>query len=72
MRFKLFVRTVTVVVQIILTLVILIMFTAFAMRPTELLLFTNALILAMIMVQLYTVNVLTDLYDKLETTVKRR
>jgi len=72
MRFKLFVRTVTVVVQIILTLVILIMFTAFAMRPTELLLFTNALILAMIMVQLYTVNVLTDLYDKLETTVKKR
>ena len=72
MRFKLFVRTVTVVVQIILTLVILIMFTAFAMRPTELLLFTNALILAMIMVQLYTVNVLTDVYEKLETTVRKR
>ena len=72
MRFKLFVRTVTVIVEIIITLIILIMFTAFAMRPTELLLFTNALILAMIMVQLYTVNVLTDLYDKLETTVRKR
>jgi len=66
MKFKLFVKTVTVVVQIILTLVILVMFTAFAMKPTELLLFTNALILAMIMVQLYTVNVLTEVYEKLE------
>jgi len=72
MKFKLFVRTVTVVVQVILTLVILIMFTAFAIKPTELLLFTNALILAMIMVQLYTVNVLTDVYERLETGGRRR
>ncbi|MEM3609800.1 MAG: hypothetical protein QW076_02735 [Candidatus Anstonellales archaeon] len=42
------------------------MFTAFAIRPTEITLFTNALILVMIMVQLYTVNVLLDVHDKLE------
>jgi len=70
MRFKMFVRTITVFVQIILALVILIVFTAFALQPTEILLFTNALILIMIMVQLYTVNVLTELYEKLE--VKKR
>jgi hypothetical protein len=71
MRFKLFVKTVTVVVEIIMTLIALIMFTAFAIRPTEITLFTNALILVMIMVQLYTVNVLLDLYDKLETVKKK-
>jgi hypothetical protein len=61
-------------VQIVLALVILMVFTAFALQPTELLLFTNALILVMIMVQLYTVNTITDLYEKLETikVVKRR
>jgi hypothetical protein len=66
MKFKLFVRTVTVFVEIIMTLIILIMFTAFAVRPTEIALFTNALILVMIMVQLYTVNIMIDVYDKLE------
>jgi hypothetical protein len=71
MRFKLFVKTVTVVVEIIMTLIALIMFTAFAIRPTEISLFTNALILVMIMVQLYTVNVLLDLYEKLETVKKK-
>lgn len=54
-------------VEIVLAIVILMVFTAFALQPTELLLFTNALILVMIMVQLYTVNTITDLYEKLET-----
>ena len=71
MKFKLFVKTATVVVEIIMTLIALIMFTAFAIRPTEISLFTNALILVMIMVQLYTVNVLLDVYDKLETVKKK-
>jgi hypothetical protein len=66
MNKKLFLRSLTVLVQVILAVVVLIMFAAFAMKPTELLLFTNALILVMIMVQLYTINVLTDLYEKLE------
>jgi len=65
--FKNFVKAVTVMVEIVLALVILIVFTAFALQPTELLLFTNALVLVMIMVQLYTVNTITDLYEKLET-----
>jgi hypothetical protein len=47
------------------------MFTAFALRPTEIALFTNSLILVMIMVQLYTVSVLLDVYEKLGV-VKRR
>jgi hypothetical protein len=74
MMFKNFVKAITVMVQIVLALVILMVFTAFALQPTELLLFTNALILVMIMVQLYTVNTITDLYEKLETikVVKRR
>jgi antibiotic biosynthesis monooxygenase (ABM) superfamily enzyme len=71
MKFKLFVRTVTVVVEIILTLIILIMFTAFAIKPTELTLFTNSLILVMIMVQLYTVNVLIDVSDQIGKVKKR-
>ena len=71
MRFKLFVKTITVFVEVIMTLIILIMFTAFAVKPAEITLFTNALILVMIMVQLYTVNVLIDVYEKLET-VKRK
>jgi hypothetical protein len=71
MKFKLFVRTVTVVVEIILTLIILIMFTAFAIKPTEISLFTNSLILVMIMVQLYTVNVLIDVSDQIGKVKKR-
>jgi hypothetical protein len=71
MRFKLFVRTVTVIVEIVITLIILLMFTAFAIRPTEISLFTSALILVMIMVQLYTVNVLLDVYERLETVKKK-
>ena len=70
MNLKLVVKTITTFVEVILTLVLLIMFTAFALKPTEISLFTNALILVMIMVQLYTVNVLLDVYEKLE--VKKR
>ena len=74
MMFKNFIKAVTVMVEIVLALVILIVFTAFAIQPTELLLFTNALILVMIMVQLYTVNSITDLYEKMDKlkVVKRR
>ena len=66
MNLRLVVKTVTTIVEIIITLVLLVMFTAFALKPTEIALFTNALILVMIMVQLYTVNVLLDVYEKLE------
>ena len=74
MMFASFVRAVAVIVEIVLALVILIVFTAFALQPTELLIFTNALILVMIMVQLYTVNTITDLYEKMEKikVVKKR
>lgn len=71
MKFRLFTKTVTTIVQIILTLVIIVMFTAFAIKPTEIALFTNSLILVMIMVQLYTVNVLLDVYEKFEKVKKR-
>jgi len=66
MNLKLVVKTITTIVEIIITLVLLVMFTAFALKPTEISLFTNALILVMIMVQLYSVNVLLDVYEKLE------
>ena len=66
MKFKIFIKSITVFVQIILAMVILIVFTAFALNPTEILFFTNALILIMIMVELYTVNMLTEVYEKLE------
>lgn len=66
MKFKIFIKSITIFVQIILAMVILIVFTAFALNPTEILFFTNALILIMIMVELYTVNMLTELYEKLE------
>ena len=66
MMFINFVKAVAVMIQIILAVVILVIFTAFAIMPTELLLFTNALILVMIMVQIYTVNTITDLYREIE------
>jgi len=72
MKFNLFVKSVTTIVQVILALVILIVFTAFAIRPTEVLLFTNALILVMIMVQLYSVNVLLDVYEKFQEKVRKK
>lgn len=72
MKFNLFVKSVTMIVQVILALVILIVFTAFAIQPTEVLLFTNALILVMIMVQLYSVNVLLDVYEKLQEKVRKK
>jgi hypothetical protein len=71
MKFKLFVKTVTTIVEVIVALIVLVMFTAFALKPTEIALFTNSLILIMIMVQLYTVNVLLDMYEKLDV-VKRK
>ena len=71
MKFKLFVKTVTVIVEVILAIITLIVFTAFAVKPTEISLFTSALILVMIMVQLYTVNVLIGMYEKLESVKKR-
>lgn len=70
MNLKLVVKTITTLVEVILTLVLLVMFTAFALLPTEISLFTDALILVMIMVQLYTVNVLLDVYEKLEVKKK--
>jgi len=70
MNLKLVVKTITSIVEVIITLVLLVMFTAFALKPTEISLFTNALILVMIMVQLYTVNVLLDVYEKLEVRKK--
>jgi len=72
MKFKLFVKAVTIIVEVIITLITLIMFTAFALKPTEISLLTNSLILVMIMVQLYTVSVLLDTYEKLETMVRKR
>jgi hypothetical protein len=74
MMFRNIVKIIAVLVQIILALVILVVFTAFALQPTELLIFTNALILVMIMVQLYTVNTLTDLYEEIDKikVVKKR
>ncbi|MFH1473300.1 MAG: hypothetical protein ABIE55_00235 [Candidatus Aenigmatarchaeota archaeon] len=66
MLFRNVVKVIAVLVEIILALVILVVFTAFALQPTELLIFTNALILVMIMVQLYTVNTLTDLYEEID------
>lgn len=71
MKYKLFVKTVTSFVEVILALVTIIMFTAFALRPTEITLLTNSLILIMVLVQLYTINVLIDVYDKLDV-VKRK
>ena len=70
MKFKLVVKTITTFVEVVLTLILLVLFTAFALKPTEISLFTNSLILVMIMVQLYTVNVLLDMYEKLEKVKK--
>jgi hypothetical protein len=60
--------------EIILAIVALIIFTAFALKPAETMIFTNALVILIIMVQLYTVNVITDLYEKLDKikVVKKR
>ena len=70
MKFKLFVKALTIFVEVVVTLIVLIMFTAFAVKPTEISLLTNSLILVMIMVQLYTVNILLGVYEKLEKVKK--
>jgi len=70
MEFKIIVKGIIVFIQVILALVVLIILTAFAISPSEVLLFTNALLLIMIMVELYTVNVLIDLHEKLEVRKK--
>jgi len=66
MKFKLFIKTVNVIVEIVLALVVLIMFTAFALKPLDIYLLTNSLITIMIITQLYVVNVLINIYEKLE------
>ena len=72
MRFKLFVGIATFIVELILTVIIFMMFFAFATKPTEILLLTNSLVLIMIMTQLYAVNVLISIYEKLEKQRRRR
>lgn len=72
MRFKLFVGVATFIVELILTVIIFMMFFAFAMRPTEILLLTNSLVLVMIMTQLYAVNVLMNIYEKLGKERRRK
>ena len=54
--------------------VVFVVITAFALQPTEILIFTNVLLLVLIMVQLYTVSTLTDVYEQLEKVkvVKKR
>lgn len=65
MKFRVAIKTITIVIEAILALILLMVFAAFALRPTELSLFTNSLILVMIMVQLHIATVLLDIYEKI-------
>ena len=71
MQFKTFINITTTFVEIVLTVIILLMFTAFALRPTETVLLTNSLILLAIMAELYIVNVLMNIYEKLGMRKRR-
>lgn len=71
MKYKLFVKIATIIVEVILVLILLMTFTIFAMKP-EPEIFTNALLLILILVQLFTVNMLMNVYEKLEKGGKRK
>ena len=72
MKFKLFVKIGIIIIEVILSLMILITLTGFAMYPFEPLLFTNALMLALILVQLFMINILINIYEKFEIRGGRR
>lgn len=53
------------VIQVILVIVAIILMTGFAMMPTDSSMMTNALLTIMILSQLFTVNILINIYNKL-------
>lgn len=53
-----------VVIEILLVIVSIILMAAFAIKPTDSTMFTNALITIMILAQLFTVNILINIYNK--------
>ena len=66
MQFKMFVKIGTILTAIILVFITIITLSAFALQPTEPILFTNSLLLVLILVQLLTVSSLVSIHDSLE------
>lgn len=64
MQFKQFVKIGLTAASIILVIATLITLTAFALNPNEIAIFTNALLLVLILVQLLTVNMLMYIYER--------
>jgi len=66
MKYKLFIVAATVAAEFLIALVILMNFGAFAAQPNQLLILTNSLLLVIVLVQLYTVNILISIYEKVD------
>ncbi len=54
-----------IVIQILFAIITIIMLTAFAKNPADTVMMTNGLISILILVQLFTVNILINMYNKL-------
>jgi hypothetical protein len=70
--FKDFVKMATILTAIIIVLVTIITLSVFAMQPGEPIIFTNAILLILILVQLFMINVLIHIYELLDGTKVRR
>ena len=64
MQFKPIVKVGITIASIILVLAALMTMTTFALNPSEPIIFTNALLMVLIIVQLLTVNMLIHIYEK--------
>ena len=63
MQFKEVFKVGLTIVSVILVLAALITMTAFALNPSEPIIFTNALLMVLILVQLLTINMLMYIYE---------
>jgi len=64
MKYPEIVNSGIIIIQILLVIVTIILLSAFAMMPTDSSMLTNALLTIMILAQLFTVNILINIYNK--------
>ena len=65
MKYSELVNPAIIVIEVLLVVVSIILIAAFAINPVDSTMFTNALLAIMILAQLFTVNILINIYNKL-------
>ncbi len=72
MQFKIFVKIGTIITGIILVIITMINMTAFMLQPSNSAIFTNSLLLLLMLVQLLVVSILINIYESLGKGGRKR